>query len=93
MLRCLHRLSRSTAPARTNTSAVTEFFLPKAVWVGDPFGITAGRDGVPWFTAALNKVGRLTPTGSFRTFPVPIGCNPSGYIWCVGRPYGKLQLA
>jgi streptogramin lyase len=78
MLRCLRRLSRSTAPTRTKTSVITDFSLPKASRVGDLVGIRAGPDGVPWFTAALNKVGRLTPMGSFSTFPVPMGCNPSG---------------
>jgi len=44
-----------------------------------PFGITVGPDGNLWFTELLvNRIGRITPTGTITKFPLPVGASPQG---------------
>src|SRR5260370_1150459 len=39
---------------------------------GSPGGITAGPDGALWFTELNgNRIGRITPAGQLREFPLP----------------------
>jgi virginiamycin B lyase len=54
-----------------------------------PLGTCAGPDGNVWFTeSAQNKIGKLTPTGTFTEYTVPTGSStPSGI--CAG-PDGNL---
>src|SRR5436309_1380140 len=75
-------------------ASITEFTIPTAV--SSPSGITAGPDGALWFTeqnGAVNQIGRLTTTGSFKEFgglsaprpsylgPGGITAGPDGRLW------------
>jgi streptogramin lyase len=80
-------LSLSSAPAWAAAGTITEFTIPTK---GTPFDITAGPDGNLWFTEDIgNKIGRITPRGSFTEFPVPtassgprgITAGPDGNLW------------
>jgi virginiamycin B lyase len=55
-----------------------------------PVGITAGPDGVLWFTEGdANKIGRVTTSGAFSEFSIPtaiaaptgITSGPDGALW------------
>src|SRR6266851_5201233 len=80
---CVGLLSLSTAPAWAKVGTITEF-SPASL----PRGITAGPDGNLWF-AESNNIGRITPSGSITTFPVPtqssspegITAGPDGNLW------------
>lgn len=73
----------------TTTGTITEYSTSKIY----PFGITTGSDGNLWFTAIdYSKfggvIGRITPTGSIRLFPLPKGffslyivSGPDGNLW------------
>jgi len=65
VLACVGLLSLSSAPAWAAVGTITEF-SPASL----PRGITAGQDGNLWF-AESNNIGRITPSGSITTFPVP----------------------
>jgi streptogramin lyase len=75
-----------------------------------PTTITTGPDGNLWFTeAAGNKIGRITPAGSIREFPLPTTCNdsmgcgpagitagPDGALWfteTIGNKIGRITPA
>jgi virginiamycin B lyase len=67
------------------TDTFTEFRLPTpSAFPGD---ITTGADGNMWFTEqAVNKFGRITPTGEITEFtgvnaPTSITAGPDGNIW------------
>jgi virginiamycin B lyase len=69
--------SSSAAPRLgriTPRGVVTEFELPGKGSGG--LDITAGADGIPWFTEAVggkpaNRVGRITPQGHVTEYPLP----------------------
>jgi len=73
----------------TPTGHITEFPLTYS-W---PVGITSGPDGNLWFTEPeVNKIGRITPTGSVQEFALPTTCGgncapseitggPDGNLW------------
>jgi len=59
-----------------------------------PYGITNGPDGNIWYTLygkGQNMIGRITPSGVFQDFPIPlrdpnvepvdITTGPDGNIW------------
>jgi streptogramin lyase len=64
-----------------------------------PAEITSGPDGAMWFTEQdTDKIGRITPDGNVREFPVPtinaypfaITTGPDGNIWFTeGKPDDK----
>jgi len=69
----------------TPNGLVTYFIVPAGA---APGGITKGPDGNVWFTEA-QKIGRLTPDGTFTEFPVgdvaarpsDIAAGPDGNLW------------
>src|SRR5262249_26648268 len=78
--------------------ALQEFTLPNS---GTPEGICEGPDGNMWFTESDGmKVGRITPDGDIREYPIPsanlhphaIALGPDGNLWVVERgvPLSKI---
>ena len=77
------------AHAMPTAAQVTEFTIPTAN--SQPLdGNVAGPDGNLWFTEfAGNKIGRITPAGTFTEFPLPtansqpigIVTGPDGNLW------------
>lgn len=72
----------------TTTGTVQEFATSLFVGSTPPTGITAGPDGAMWFTAG-EVVGRLSPAGALKTFPIPfiaygITTGPDGALWLAG---------
>ncbi len=73
----------------TTTGTISEFNTSKI----HPYGITPGSDGNLWFTALDSSkfegvIGRITPAGSIRLFPLPKGffsfyiiSGPDGNLW------------
>jgi streptogramin lyase len=69
----------------TLAGGVTEFLLP-----GGSGGIAAGRDGAIWFTegglldfasvVSLDRIGRITTTGTVSEFALPVGSAPTGIV-------------
>ena len=59
ILICVGLLSLSTAPAWAAAGTITEFPTN-----GASFGITAGPDGIVWFTQSVGEIGRITTTGT-----------------------------
>ena len=74
----------------TTSGAVTQFSLPPAPMghFNLPGGLTNAPDGNVWFTLSF-AIGRITPTGSVTTFPIPdqggtsgdITLGPDGNLW------------
>ena len=59
---------------RLGISGVTSF---ESGQVGSPQSLTTGPDGNLWFTNySPASIGRITPTGTITTFPVPAGLQP-----------------
>jgi len=85
-------LSLSSAPVWAEVGTITEF--PHSSRLGGPDFITARPDGNLWFTeGGGNKIGRITPGGSFVEFPLPKNCGPSSGCAPSGitaRPDGNL---
>jgi len=70
------------APAR----AFSEFRIPAST--SDPGGIAVGREGDLWFTETRRSaIGRVTPNGKFRAFPLPAHSTPTGIV---AAPDGSL---
>jgi streptogramin lyase len=78
------------------TGQVTEFPLPTAG--AQPFAITAGPDGNVWFTeGGSQKVGRITPAGVIKEFPVTgavtprdITIGPDNNLWMTDQGANKV---
>lgn len=88
----------------TTTGTATPFPLPAADSTG-PLGITTGPDGALWFTEAgqncsgwtgVNKIGRITTSGSVTEFVLPSGSfapadgivtGPDGALWFTATYY------
>ena len=78
------------------TGQVTEFPLPTAGAM--PFAITAGPDGSLWFTeGGSQKVGRITPAGAIKEFPVTgavtprdITIGPDNNLWMTDQGANKV---
>ena len=71
----------ASAPAQT-WSNVTLY--PVSPTGADPWGITVGPDGAPWFTAyATNQIGRITSTGIITDYALPTYTQPF-----TSEPYG-----
>lgn len=84
--------------------SITEYATPTAG--SNPAGIAAGPDGNLWFTENLgNKIGRLTPSGTFIEIPVPptvissniyvanpvgIATGPDGNLWFTEQNANKI---
>src|SRR4051812_29728926 len=66
-------LGQSVTFSATVTPAVgpgTGFAVPTAN--SQPYYVTTGSDGNLWFTEqAANKIGRITPSGTFTEFAIP----------------------
>ena len=107
VLVCVTVIPRSSAAETTGT--VTEFALPVANpgYPPNPDGIVAGADGNLWVAEpGVNKIARVTPTGTITEFPVPGGmlptavtAGPDGNVWFAQRggvgsitPAGKVTL-
>ncbi|WP_407572600.1 SMP-30/gluconolactonase/LRE family protein [Deinococcus altitudinis] len=81
--------SSSVGPAdQFDYLAFAEFVVPSAG--SFPTGIVGGPDGNLWFTEQTgNKIGRVTPIGTFREFNVPtpdsfpygVTSGPDGNLW------------
>jgi streptogramin lyase len=76
------------ASAVASPRSIEEFAIPTAA--SQPTGIAAGPDGNLWFTEkAANKIGRITPGGTFTEFAIPtasseataIAAGPDGNLW------------
>src|ERR1700730_2684453 len=79
---------------------ISEYTVP--TFNSSPRGITTGPDGNLWFTEGeSNKIGKITPSGSFAEFDIPtagsqplgITSGPDGNIWFVeftGNKIGKI---
>jgi streptogramin lyase len=79
------------------TPHVTEFPVPTAS--GEPDGITTGPDGNLWFTEInVNKIGRITPSGTVTEFVIPtassspdgITAGPDGNLWFTENNANKI---
>ena len=79
-----------------STGQVTEFPIPTAD--SQPVGLALGPDGAYYFTErGTDKVGRMTPDGTFREWPLDAGAfpnrivaGPDGAIWFTELKAGKL---
>jgi len=67
------------------TGAVTEYAVPSPTTNGNPRGITGGPDGKVWFVTGMGQLGRITPGGHIREFPIAtaqeITTGPDGNLW------------
>lgn len=62
---------------RTPTGEVT----PIGVSTGVPTDLSVGSDGAIWFVdVVLHQVGRVEPTGDFRTYDLPPGSSPERIV-------------
>ena len=103
----VHQIPWSSAAETTGN--VTEFALPIANpgYPPKPDGIAAGADGNLWVAEpGVNKIARVTPTGTITEFPVPGGllptavtAGPDGNVWFAQRggvgfitPAGKVKV-
>ena len=75
----------ASAGASAQPGEIDHFPLPVG---SEPQGIAVGPDGNLWFAnRGLSSVGRITPTGELREFPVPgaepfqVAAGPDGNIW------------
>src|SRR5262245_5361832 len=73
---------------------ITEFSLPPAEEVLDPFSIVSGSDGNLWFTLA-NAIGRITPNGEHTAefpanSPFVITSGPDGALWFTESRQGAI---
>jgi streptogramin lyase len=81
----------------THAGAVVRFCLPSLSLQYGQGNMTIGPDGNLWFVE-MNKIGRITPTGKLREFPVqlvtsPIASGPDGNLWFVEMaPHGEFAL-
>ena len=75
--------------------SITEFPVTTAL----PQAVTTGPDGIVWFTATGNKVGRITPDGRITTFNMPEGgpsgprsitAGPDGAVWFTGNGTNRI---
>jgi len=80
--------------APTTAGTITQHLIPTIF--AYPTGITLGPDGNLWFTESNgNKIGRLSPRGGFKEYPLPapnsmpigITTGPDGNLWFTER-YG-----
>jgi hypothetical protein len=78
--------SRPSTPARTDAALFT-VFSGSDHGVARPRDVAAGPDGNLWFTAAHDRVGRVTPAGRITLFsdrlrgPDQIVAGPDGALW------------
>jgi streptogramin lyase len=100
-------LGGAAAVAAADQSApVTEYHVPTTD--ADPYGVASAPNGSTWFTEwAADKIGELTPAGSFNEYAVPtaaaepdhIAIGPAGSVVCrdclagllAGRPKDSLS--
>lgn len=68
----------------TTAGQVTMFPIPDPLGQRAAYSIVAGSDGNLWFTDLSGAIGRVTPTGSFTFFALPV---PTP-IPAPGGPYG-----
>lgn len=62
-----------------------EFTIPTAN--SQPLGIVTGPDGSLWFTESFgNKIGRITPSGTFTEYPIPTPNSSPAGIATGGNP-------
>jgi virginiamycin B lyase len=74
-------------PAGATEGEITQFTIPTPGSVPD--GLTAAPDGDLWFAERLgDKIGRITPSGTFTEFPLQadsqplaLTVGPDGNIW------------
>ncbi len=67
--------------ARVSTagSVVDEFVVPaNGTSTVAPYNVSAGPDGNMWFTDTSGRVGKVTPAGTFTTYPLSPGAVPHG---------------
>ena len=85
------------SPVAQAASNIIEFPIPTAS--SRPAEMTIGPDGNLWFTEQdSNKIGRITPTGTFTEFPVPtassaptgIVTGPDNNLWFTKRDTHKI---
>jgi len=98
--------------ARITAAGVVTAFrarLPAAAPFGmariDPslMAITAGSDGAIWFAGDSASIGRLTPAGALRRFPIrpeaprqgggveSVAAGPGGDVWFTGSVLGRMS--
>jgi streptogramin lyase len=91
--------SSSAAPAAPD-QAITEFRIPTPQ--SAPYGLTVGKDGLVWFAESDgDKVGRISPGGSFQEYPTlpdasprELTLGPDGSVWFTELSGGMIgQLA
>jgi len=98
MLATAGLLGGAPAVAAADQSApVTEYHLPTSD--ADPYGVASAPNGSTWFTErAADKIGELTPTGSFNEFVIPtaasdprgIAVASDGSIWFTEAAVDKI---
>ena len=87
---------------KAHAASVTITDFPISTGDSLPHGITSGPDGNLWFTeTAGNKIGRITPSGSFTEYPIPtsisgsfdITSGPDGNLWFTEKDGNKIGRA
>ena len=82
----------------TTAGDITKFpSLPPDEGTSLPWGITTGPDGNLWFADQFDRIGRLTPTGTFTYFltppgggPTDITAGPDGNLWFTVSGYARI---
>jgi virginiamycin B lyase len=92
LVAALLTLTGTSTPAGAATGDVT-FFGDPSETVQNSYGIVGGPDGNLWFTSfATNHIVRLTPSGTYTLFPIPVAdrypfkidVGPDGDLWFTG---------